>query len=45
MKGFFGNAFDFDGNGELDALEQAADFAAFMGLMEESQEDGEEDED
>lgn len=34
--GFFGMAFDFDRNGRLVALERAADFAMFMGVMEES---------
>lgn len=34
--GFFGMAFDFDRDGHLDALERTADFAMFMGVMEES---------
>ena len=33
-KGFFGGLFDFGGDGKLDTLEKAADFAAFMNLVE-----------
>lgn len=33
-KGFFGGLFDFDGDGKLDSLERAADFAAFVELMD-----------
>ena len=43
-KGFFGNTFDFNGDGELDSFELSADFAAFAGLAgidEEEQEDDE----
>jgi hypothetical protein len=32
--GFFGNAFDFNNDGRLDALEQAADFGMFVQAME-----------
>lgn len=32
-KGFFGGLFDFNGDGELDALERIADFAAFANLI------------
>ena len=33
-KGFFGGLFDFNGDGKLDTLEKAADFAAFMNLVD-----------
>lgn len=39
MKGFFGNVFDLNHDGDLSTLELAADFAAFMTLME-SEDDG-----
>ena len=35
--GFFGRAFDFDGNGKLEGFERAADFALFMQMMEEEE--------
>lgn len=41
--GFFGELFDFDGNGELDTLEQACDFAAFMQMIESCEEDEDRD--
>lgn len=31
--GFFGGLFDFDGDGELDAIERTHDFMAFNELM------------
>ncbi len=34
--GFLGGLFDFDGDGKLDSMEQAMDFAAFVELMEDS---------
>ena len=34
MNGFFGNLFDFDGSGDLDAMELAADFAQFAHVMD-----------
>lgn len=40
--GFFGNLFDLNGDGEIDALERSFDLAAFVGLMEEDKEDDEE---
>ena len=46
--GFFGRAFDFDGNGKLEGFERAADFALFMQVMEEEERlrrEREEDED
>lgn len=36
-KGFFGSLFDFNGDGKLDSMEQAADFGAFMSLMEDEE--------
>lgn len=35
--GFFGKAFDFDRDGELNTFERAADFAAFMQMVEEEE--------
>ena len=35
--GFFGGLFDFDGNGNLDAFEQAVDTMAFADLMEKEE--------
>jgi len=39
--GIFGDMFDFNGDGDLDAFEQAAEFGLVMEMMDE--EDGEED--
>ena len=36
-KGFFGDLFDLNGDGELDTFERAADFAAFAELMSEDE--------
>ena len=45
-KGFFGGLFDFNGDGKLDTIEKAADFAAFMGAVEnESYDDSDDEED
>ncbi len=41
--GFFGNLFDFDGDGKLDAMEQAFDLAAFAQMMEESNKEDDND--
>ena len=32
--GIFGNLFDLNGDGELDAFEQAAEFGAFMQMID-----------
>lgn len=32
--GLFGNMFDFNGDGKLSAFEKAAEFGAFMSIME-----------
>lgn len=42
-KSFFGDMFDFDDNGELDEVEQAAEFLYLESFMDE--EDDEEDDD
>jgi len=34
-KGIFGGLFDFDGDGELDTFEQAAEFMLFNELMKD----------
>ena len=41
--GFFGNLFDFDGDGRLDSFEKAADLGAFLNMVEEAEEEEEED--
>lgn len=43
-KGFFGGLFDFDGDGELNDFERAADLGAFVQMVEESENDGGDDE-
>ena len=40
--GFFGDLFDFDGDGKLDTFEQAADFTAFMDLIDDENEESDE---
>jgi len=37
MNGFFGNVFDFNHDGTLTGMEQAADFALFMSLQDEEE--------
>ncbi len=41
-KGLFGGFFDFNHDGKMDSFEKAAEFAAFMHLMDESKEDSNE---
>lgn len=41
--GVFGNLFDFNKDGKLDAFEEAAEFGAFMQIIE-SEENDEDDE-
>lgn len=36
-KGFFGKLFDFNGDGKLGPMEQAADSGAFMAMMEDEE--------
>lgn len=38
-KGFFGELFDFNGDGKLDAFKRAADMSAFVHLMDEEDND------
>ncbi len=44
MKGFFGDLFDFNGDGKLDAMERAADFGMFAEMMEEDEQEDADDE-
>ena len=37
--GLFGNLFDFNGDGKLDALEKAAEFGAFMQMIDSAKND------
>ena len=37
--GLFGNLFDFNGDGKLDAIEQAAEFGAFMQMIDSAKKD------
>ena len=37
--GLFGNLFDFDGDGSLDALESATEFGMFVNMIDSCQED------
>ena len=39
MKGLFGNMFDFNGDGELNAFEQAAEFMFFQKMIEDEEDD------
>lgn len=41
--GLFGDLFDFNGEGRLDSLEQAAEFTAFMNLLDSEEEENSED--
>ena len=44
MNGIFGDIFDFDGDGKLDCLEQAAELAFIANIIEEEENDEETDE-
>ena len=35
--GIFGNLFDFNGDGKMDTFEKAAEFSAFMQMIEAEQ--------
>ncbi len=37
MAGLFGELFDFNHDGKMDALEQATEFSAFADMMDESE--------
>lgn len=39
MPGIFGDLFDFDGDGKLDCVEQAAEFILFDRMMNEDEDD------
>lgn len=41
--GLFGDLFDFNGDGTLDALESAVEFNAFMNLFGSEEEENEDD--
>lgn len=41
--GFFGEMFDFDGDGKLSAFEKAADLGAFLNMVEEDNKDEDDD--
>ena len=43
--GFFGNLFDFDGDGKLNAFEKAADLGAFVQMVEEAENEEKEEND
>ena len=42
--GFFGNLFDFDGDGKLNSFEKAADLGAFLNMVEELEKDEDDEE-
>ena len=42
--GIFGDLFDFNNDGKLDAFEKDADFGAFMQMIESEKQDVEDDE-
>ena len=44
MNGIFGDIFDFDGDGRLDIIEQAAEFAFIADIIEDEETDDEDDE-
>ncbi len=44
MSGLFGNAFDLNHDGKLDAFEKASEFAFFANIMEEESEKEDHDE-
>ena len=43
--GLFGDLFDFNNDGKLDAFEKAAEFGAFMQMIESKKSDEKDDED
>lgn len=42
--GIFGDLFDFNNDGKMDAFEKAAEFGAFMQMIESEEQDEENDE-
>ena len=45
MNGIFGDIFDFDGDGKLDIIEQAAELEFIADIIEDEETDDEDDED
>ena len=45
MNGIFGDIFDFDGDGRLDIIEQAAELEFIADIIEDEETDDEDDED
>ena len=45
MNGIFGDIFDFDSDGKLDIIEQAAELAFIANIIEDEETDDEDDED
>ena len=43
--GLFGDLFDFNNDGKLDTFEKAAEFGAFMQMIDSEEQDGEENDD
>ena len=44
MNGIFGDIFDFDGDGKLDCIEQAAELAFIADIIEDEETDDEDNE-
>ena len=44
MNGIFGDIFDFDGDGKLDIIEQAAELAFIANIIEDEETDDDDDE-
>ena len=44
MNGIFGDTFDFDGDGRLDIIEQAAELAFIANIIEDEETDDDDDE-
>ena len=44
MNGIFGDIFDFDGDGKLDIIEQAAELAFIVNIIEDEETDDDDDE-
>lgn len=45
MNGIFGDIFDFDGDGRLDIIEQAAELAFIATIIEDKETDEDDDDD
>ena len=44
-EGYFGNLFDYDGDGELNIFEQTADYLAFEDMMRDTKSSSDSDDD